>query len=160
MGFVGTFHALCARILRIDGDQIELMNFVIYDESDQLMLISIKIIQLSPVSLNRISAAKGELIQSEDYKKFSWTTLEVVGRVQKYQLKLRKNKALDDIYFAHELLTHRPASCRSTSVDLHILVDEFQDTNTAQYQIKTTLENRNITVVGISRVSTHGEGRT
>ncbi len=162
LGFVGTFHALCARILRIDGDQIGIdKNFVIYDESDQLMLIKeiIKKIHtnFSPkYFLNRISAAKGELIQSEDYKKiFMDYSSEVVGQVYKeYQLKLRKNKALDfdDILlFAHELLTHRPALLQKYQRRYsHILVDEFQDTNTAQYQIAKQLsgKNRNITVVG------------
>lgn len=162
LGFVGTFHALCARMLRIDGDQIGIdKNFVIYDESDQLMLIKdiIKKIHtnFSPkYFLNRISAAKGELIQPESYLKiFMDYSAEVVGQVYKeYQLKLRKNKALDfdDILmFAHELLTHRVLLLQKYQRKYtHILVDEFQDTNTAQYQIAKLLagKSQNITVVG------------
>ncbi len=162
LGFVGTFHALCARILRIDGSHIGIdTNFVIYDESDQLMLIKgiIKKIHTNftpKYFLNRISAAKGELIQSENYTKiFMDYSAEVVGQVyREYQLKLRKNKALDfdDILlFAHELLTHRPMLLQKYQRRYtHILVDEFQDTNTAQYQIAKLLagQHQNITVVG------------
>jgi len=162
LGFVGTFHALCARMLRIDGDQIGIdKNFVIYDESDQLMLIKniIKKINtnFSPkYFLNRISAAKGELIQSESYLKiFMDYSAEVVSQVYKqYQLKLRRNKALDFddlLLIAHELLSHRPLLLQKYQRKYtHILVDEFQDTNTAQYQIAKLLagKNKNITVVG------------
>jgi len=162
LGFVGTFHALCARMLRIDGDQIGIdKNFVIYDESDQLMLVKdiIKKIHtnFSPkYFLHRISAAKGELIQATDYGKiFMDYSAEVVGLVYKeYQLKLRKNKALDFddlLLFAYELLKNRPALLSKYQRKYsHILVDEFQDTNTAQYQIAKLLagSNQNITVVG------------
>ncbi len=95
LGFVGTFHALCARMLRIDGDQIGIdKNFVIYDESDQLMLIKqiIKKMQthFTPkYFLNRISAAKGELIQPDQFNQiFMDYSAEIVGQVYKeYQLK-------------------------------------------------------------------------
>lgn len=151
LGFVGTFHALCARILRIDGDQIGIdQNFVIYDESDQLMLIKqiIKKVHtdLTPkYFLNRISAAKGELIQPADYNKiFMDYSAEAVGQVyREYQPKLRKNKALDFddlLLLTHELLTHRPLLLQKYQRKYtNILVDEFQDTNTAQYQIAKLL---------------------
>ncbi len=162
LGFVGTFHALSARMLRIDGDQIGIdKNFVIYDESDQLMLIKgiIKKIHtnFSPkYFLHRISAAKGELIQPDNYLKiFMDYSAEVVSQVYKeYQLKLRKNKALDfdDLLLtAHELLTLRPLLLQKYQRKYsHVLVDEFQDTNTAQYQIAKLLagKDQNITVVG------------
>lgn len=162
LGFIGTFHALCARILRIDGEQIGIdRNFVIYDESDQLMLIKqiIKKIHTNftpKYFLNRISAAKGELILPELYNQiFMDYSAEVVGQVYKeYQLKLRKNKALDFddlLLLTHELLTHRPLLLEKYQRKYsHILVDEFQDTNTAQYQIAKLLasKNKNITVVG------------
>jgi len=162
LSFIGTFHALCARLLRIDGAQIGIdKNFVIYDESDQLMLVKdiIKKIHtnFSPkYFLHRISAAKGELIQDSDYNKiFMDYSAEVVGQVYKaYQLKLRKNKALDFddlLFFAHELLKNRPSLLGKYQRKYsHILVDEFQDTNTAQYQIAKILAgpNQNITVVG------------
>ena len=169
LGFVGTFHALCARMLRIDGDQIGIdKNFVIYDESDQLMLIKqiIKKMQthFTPkYFLNRISAAKGELIQPDQFNQiFMDYSAEIVGQVYKeYQLKLRKNKALDFddlLLLTHELLTHRQLILEKYRRKYtHILVDEFQDTNTAQYQIAKILASpaeasakagHNITVVG------------
>lgn len=162
LGFVGTFHALCARMLRIDGDQIGIdKNFVIYDESDQLMLVK-QIIKKIPTHftpkyfLNRISAAKGELIQPDQFNQiFMDYSAEVVGQVyREYQLKLRKNKAMDFddlLLLTHELLTHRPLILEKYQRKYtQILVDEFQDTNTAQYQIAKLLaqKTQNITVVG------------
>ncbi len=162
LGFVGTFHAFCARMLRIEGDRLGLSpDFVIYDEADQLQLIKSIIkkmhTQFSPgYFLNRISTAKNELISPESYRSiFSDYSAEVVADVyEQYQKKLRSNTAVDFddlLVLAHQLLKQsEEVRGKYQRTFTHLLIDEFQDTNTAQYQIATLLAGtaQNITVVG------------
>ncbi len=162
LGFVGTFHAFCARMLRIEGDRLGLSpDFVIYDEADQLQLIKSIIkkmhTQFSPgYFLNRISTAKNELIPPESYRSiFSDYSAEVVADVyEQYQKKLRSNTAVDFddlLVLAHQLLKQsEEVRGKYQRTFTHILIDEFQDTNTAQYQIASLLAGtaQNITVVG------------
>jgi len=162
---LGTFHAVCARILRRDGAEIALEpRFTIYDDDDQLNLVkrSLQELDLDPkrysprVFLSAISSAKSRLLEPEDYVKYSTSYFhEVVQRVyQRYQQLLGESKALDfdDLLMkAVNLLRQRPKVLdKYQSRYLHVLIDEFQDTNIAQYVLAKQLAGkyRNICVVG------------
>jgi DNA helicase-2/ATP-dependent DNA helicase PcrA len=163
--WIGTFHSLCARMLRIDGKHIGLdSNFVIYDDSDQLSLIrevfkakniDDKSIQPRGV-LNEISSAKEKLLTPEKYaEKVSGFFERICADVYKqYNALLRKANALDfdDIlYYANRLLEQREDIRQKYQERfLHILVDEYQDVNFAQYNIIHMLaeKHRNVVVVG------------
>ncbi len=170
LGFVGTFHSFCARVLRCNGDVIGLDNyFTIYDENDQDALIK-KIIKEMDVErlsshyfLNRISAAKNQLIHPVRFLElFSDHNASLVSTVYKeYEKQLRKNKAVDfddlimrsiDLFIKHPEILEKYQRKYT-----YILVDEFQDTNYAQYTLTRLLSDlpagrqesqRNITVVG------------
>lgn len=163
LGFVGTFHSFCARILRRNGDSIGLdHNFTIYDEDDQLTLIKkiikdIDVERLSPhYFTNRISAAKNQLIHASRYLElFSDHNASLVSTVYKeYEKKLKKNKAVDFddlIMKTIDLFIKYPDVLgRYQSRYKYILVDEFQDTNYAQYTLTRLLSEhpKNVTVVG------------
>ncbi len=162
---LGTFHAICARILRRDGTHIALdPRFVIYDSDDQLSLVkrSLQELDLDPkrysprVFLSAISAAKSRLLEPEDYAQYSTSYFhEVVQRVyQSYQQFLSESKALDfdDLLMKTVyLFRQRPeVLSKYQSRYLHVLIDEFQDTNVAQYALSKQLAGkyRNICVVG------------
>lgn len=163
LGFVGTFHSFCARILRKNGDLIGLDNrFSIYDEDDQLNLTK-KIIKdlgverLSPYYfLNRISSAKNQLIHSDQFLRLlSDHNASLAAAVYKeYEKRLKKNNAVDFddlIIKTIDLLIKNPEILEHYQEKYtHILVDEFQDTNYAQYTLTRLLseKSRNITVVG------------
>ena len=160
---LGTFHATCARILRREGANIGLdPRFIIYDGDDQLSLVkrSLQELDLDPkrylprVMLSAISAAKSRLIAPEDYVNNSYFD-EVVQRVyQRYQNLLGESKALDfdDLLMkAVYLFRHRPeVLSKYQQRYYHVLIDEFQDTNIAQYVLAKQLAGgyRNICVVG------------
>ncbi len=163
LGYVGTFHSFCAKILRIEGVNIDIdRNFVIYDETDQLSLIKTilkeeGIDKFTPsFYLNRISGAKNELIFPKTYQQlFTDFSSKYVYKVySRYQKELVKNKALDfdDLLLkAIELFTIRPEILAKYQYRYqYFLVDEFQDTNKAQYVLISSLakKSKNITVVG------------
>ncbi|TET38048.1 MAG: AAA family ATPase [Dehalococcoidia bacterium] len=162
---LGTFHAICARILRREAAHISLdPRFVIYDDDDQLSLVkrSLQELDLDPkryfprVFLSAISAAKSRLFTPEDYVKYSRSYFdEVVQRVyQRYQELLGESKALDfdDLLMKTVyLFRHCPeVLSKYQQRYLHVLIDEFQDTNIAQYVLAKQLAGkyRNICVVG------------
>ncbi len=162
---LGTFHAICARILRIDGNAIGVdSRFVIYDEEDQLSLMkrSIQEVGLDPKQYvprairSAISAAKSRMLTPPDYIQHTHSYFEeVVGRVyERYQQLLTESSALDfdDLLMkAVQLFRHSPETLsRYQSRYRHILVDEFQDTNLVQYELIKQLGGRyrNICVVG------------
>jgi DNA helicase-2/ATP-dependent DNA helicase PcrA len=162
---LGTFHAICARILRREGKAIGLNSrFVIYDEEDQLSLIKQALEELNldpkqyaPRALrSTISAAKSRLINSEDYgQRVSSYFEEIVHRVyQLYQQLLSQGQAVDfdDLLMKTvQLLQHHPQILKRYQTKyVHILVDEFQDTNFVQYMLTKNLAGkyRNLFVVG------------
>jgi DNA helicase-2/ATP-dependent DNA helicase PcrA len=163
--WVGTFHSLCARILRIDGKHIGLdPNFVIYDDADQLGLIrevlkakniDDKSIQPRAI-LNEISNAKEKLTSPEKYIENATGFFErIVGDVYKsYNSLLQRANALDfdDIlYFTNRLFDQRKDVLEKYQERfLHVLVDEYQDVNFAQYSIVHAIagKHKNIVVVG------------
>jgi DNA helicase-2/ATP-dependent DNA helicase PcrA len=160
---LGTFHRICARILRTEASHIELEpRFVIYDEEDQLNLIkrSLEELDLEPkyyppkALKSAISAAKARLLGPEEYIPGHYFE-EVAKRVyQRYQELLAQSNALDfdDLLMKAVLLFRdRPkVLAKYQSRYLHLLIDEFQDTNLAQYILAKQIaeEHRNICVVG------------
>ena len=163
LGFVGTFHSFCARILRKNGDLIGLdSRFSIYDEDDQLNLVKkiVKDLEIERPTpsyvLNRISGAKNQLIHSNQFLRlFSDHNASLVSTVYKeYEKRLKKNNAVDFddlIMKTIDLLIKNPEVLkRYQKKYTHILVDEFQDTNYSQYTLTRLLseESKNVTVVG------------
>src|SRR3989338_1653275 len=164
LGFIGTFHSFCVKVLRIDGDHIGLQeNFVIYDEDDQKQLLKKLIMEDSNLQrhsinyyLNQISAAKNQLMSPEQYSKLAsiYSKNEVVEVYKNYQKKLKKNNAVDFddlIYLTVMLFLKNEVILDKYQNKYHyFLVDEFQDTNHAQYILMKYLgeKYRNITVVG------------
>jgi len=163
--WIGTFHALCARILRKDGGAVGLPpSFVIFDQSDSREAIKKVFRQmdlppkkLNPLAiLNAISGAKNELVTTAEYLKYAYGYFqEMVARVYpEYQKFLRQNNALDfdDLLMvtAH-LFEKRPEVLKKYQQQFHyVLVDEYQDTNHAQYTFCKRLveKHRNICAVG------------
>ncbi|MBI5614302.1 UvrD-helicase domain-containing protein [Candidatus Gottesmanbacteria bacterium] len=163
--YAGTFHALSALILRRDGKHIGIpQNFVIYDDSDQLDTVKeiMKELDISTKNTNpgsvlhTISEAKNELISPSDYGGIARGYFqEIVSTVYaKYQSTLAKNGALD----FDDLLSYTVSLFQKNSEVLgsyqnrfrYIFVDEYQDTNKAQYELTKLLAKRfrNISVVG------------
>jgi DNA helicase-2/ATP-dependent DNA helicase PcrA len=160
---LGTFHATCARLLRREAQHLPFDdNFVIYDQDDQLDLVKRALADLNldekrhrpPVVHNAISNAKNELILPDAYPIQSYLD-EVVRRVYKrYQELLLSNNALDFddllLWTAYLLEENAPVREKYARRFEHILVDEFQDTNQAQYRLLRHLSSfhRNLFVVG------------
>ncbi len=162
---LGTFHAICVRILRNSGRDIGVdSQFVIYDREDQLSLIkrSIQEADLDPKQyapsaiISAITAAKSRMLTPTEYIQRGRNYFdEVVGRVyESYQKLLEESNALDfdDLLMrAVQLFRQNPEILsRYQSRYLHLLVDEFQDTNLVQYELIKQLggKYRNICVVG------------
>ena len=163
--WTGTFHGICARILRRDGERSGVAkNFVIFDTDDQLTVIkdcfvefSIDPARLKPnVVLNRISNAKNELITPDMYESTAATPDQrATAKVyHSYQQRLRKNNALDFDDLIMEtvklLRTVEEVAEDYRETFRFIFVDEYQDINRAQYEFISLLASkyRNICVVG------------
>ncbi len=164
LGYIGTFHSFCARILRVDGQFAGLRkNFLIYDDEDQLGVIksALKKIHLNKkytpsYFLNRISGAKNQFISPERYLEvFSdYASSDTNLVYQAYQKELKDNNALDFddlINVTIKLLQkNKQILMKYQERFRYILVDEFQDTNYVQYLLTKLLGERykNVTVVG------------
>ena len=163
--WMGTFHAFCARILRIDGQAIGInRQFVIYDEDDSLATIKQAMKNLDidnqiykPRAIKAaISAAKNELIDQREYGQLIKGNLaEVVGQVyREYQRLLKTYEALDFddlLMLGVKLLQNSEIVAKKYQEKyLQVLIDEYQDTNKAQYQLTKFLTKkwRNFTAVG------------
>ncbi|RMF38949.1 MAG: DUF3553 domain-containing protein [Chloroflexi bacterium] len=160
---VGTFHATCARILRREAEVLGLSrNYVIFDAADQLALIKqvLRTLNLdekkyAPAALRQaIAKAKQELIPPEAYTTSTYYA-EIVRRVYElYQRTLRANDGLDfaDLLMltVHLFQEYPPVLARYQERYRHVLVDEFQDTNTAQYALLRLLggKHHNVFCVG------------
>ena len=162
---LGTFHATCARILRMEAQHIGLSkDFLIYDEGDQNSLLkrSIEQIGLDPKQYPpkaigaAISAAKARLLAPQEYRHQVGSYYEeVVARVyERYQELLAENSALDfdDLIMKVVQLfrSQTEVLAKYQSRYLHVMIDEFQDTNLAQYILSRQLAGKykNICVVG------------
>jgi len=160
---IGTFHAICARILRREADHTPFTrDYVIYDTDDQLKLIKQTLAEMNLDEkkynprgvLSMISAAKNEMISPEQYPAHDYRA-EIVRRIYtRYDELLLQCNARD----FDDLLTHTVYLFREHEDVLeryqrryeYILVDEFQDTNMAQYELVKQLagERRNLFAVG------------
>ncbi len=163
--YAGTFHALCAKILRLHGSSIAVPpNFLIYDDNDTKDVIKEIIVNLnldkkrfhpSAVAAT-ISQAKNELISYLEYPQIAKGYFqENVAKIYiEYQKALQKNNSLDFddlLSFTVTLLTDdKNTLSYYQNKYQYILVDEYQDTNHAQYTLTKLLSGRlrNICVVG------------
>jgi DNA helicase-2/ATP-dependent DNA helicase PcrA len=171
--WMATFHSTCVQILRREADKVGYQrNFLIYDTPDQLSVVkeAIKDLNLDSrkieprTALYAISGAKNELVSPEEYDKYAgdfWD--KTIARIYaKYQSKLMAANAMDfdDLIMATvrlfrtcpEVLAHYQDRFR------YILVDEYQDTNHAQYVLVNLLakKHRNLCVVGDEDQSIYG----
>jgi DNA helicase-2/ATP-dependent DNA helicase PcrA len=163
--FSGTFHSLCAKILRREGYHIGLdPNFVIYDSDDQLALLkqiykkfgySVK--DLNPTGVKaEISKAKNKMLGPEEYQSnASGQWQEKVAQLYlHYNSQLKKNQAVDFddlLLLVVKLLQHIPPIREKYQQQFEfVMVDEYQDTNTVQYQLTKLLAapHNNLFVVG------------
>lgn len=165
--WISTFHSMCVRILRRDIDRLGFnRNFTILDSTDQQSVIKsiLKDKNMDPKKfdpraiLGTISSAKNELITPEEYAKTAgdYFSQKVSDVYEEYQRRLRKNQALD---FDDLIMTTITLFMRVPEVlefyqrkFQYIHVDEYQDTNRAQYMLVKLLAQRfqNLCVVGDS----------
>ncbi|MGD2058111.1 MAG: UvrD-helicase domain-containing protein [Anaerolineales bacterium] len=160
---LGTFHAFCAGLIRREADLLPVTReFVIFDDSDQESLIrqAIKDYNLDPKQIqprrvhNAISQAKNELIGIDEFASNDYFSEVVLRIYERYQAALLLNNALDfdDLLFwvVRLLREHPELRSRYRTRYQHLLVDEFQDTNTAQYVLLKLLagEQPDLFVVG------------
>lgn len=162
---VGTFHSLCARILRRHGKFVGLSSsFKIYDTSDQLDIIkqAFELLDFSPKDLkpksvlHTISDAKNQMIDSMTYADIARGAFQkgVAAVYAVYQKMLLEADAVDfdDLMLkVIELFKNHPEVAEIYQDQFHyILVDEYQDTNSAQYTLTKFLsaKHKNICIVG------------
>ena len=161
--WVSTFHSMCVRILRADAERLGFTkNFTIYDTDDLKRLYKDIMVELDidpkrfPVNqlMNRISQAKNDLVTPGNFDAH-----DPVGKVaervyERLQERLRAANAFDfdDLLLCGYLLLKNHEDVREAYQDRfrYLMVDEYQDTNRAQYAITQLLaaKNRNIMVVG------------
>ncbi len=170
---IGTFHSICARILRKEIDKLGYKkSFNIIDNQDQLTLmkkvlkqLEINTDQFNPLTfLDTISRAKNELIDEEKFsRESSGYYEETAARVYKtYQKELKDNNALDfdDLIRLTVKIFQESSSVleKYQNIFRYILVDEYQDTNHAQYVLVNLLaqKHRNLCVVGDDWQSIYG----
>ena len=170
---MGTFHSICARILREDIDKLGFSkHFAIYDVKDQLDLIKVLFENfevsktlITPNQLrNQISLFKNKMIDPPTVERKARTILEktVATIYKEYQKHLKLNDALDFddlLTFPLEIFKKNPAILKKYQKRWkYILVDEYQDTNRAQFQFLTNLAkaHKNICVVGDDDQSIYG----
>jgi DNA helicase-2/ATP-dependent DNA helicase PcrA len=165
MPYMGTFHSICVRLLRQDGEHIGIpRSFVIFDEADRQAAVKQVSKQLMidekafppRVLSGLISSAKNDMISPEEYTGIAASPAQqTAARVfPLYQNVLREASALD-----FDDLINRTVSMLKTQTEVrkkwqqqfsHIMIDEYQDTNAAQYALVNMLTNdrNNIAVVG------------
>ena len=169
---MGTFHAVCARILRRHGERVGLdRNFTIYDQDDQIDALK-SAMQLADVDtkrynpravLSRISAAKSVLQDSHAMARAAYDSddeygahwVDTCARVYRYyEEALTRQNALDFddllVRTTHLLERHSEVQEQYHQRYRYLLIDEFQDTNVAQYRLAQLLtgSHRNLCVVG------------
>ncbi len=165
MPYMGTFHGICVRILRQDGEAVGIpRSFVIFDESDrqaaikqvskQLMLDEKTFPARALSSL--ISSAKNDMITATDYQSIANSPAQQAAAkvYPHYEKALKEASALDfdDLINRTVLMLKKQTEIRDKwqAQFKYIMIDEYQDTNAAQYQLVNLLtnEHKNIAVVG------------
>ena len=170
---IGTFHSVCARMLRIEAKHLDLSpHFAIYDVQDQLDLLKVVLKELNVTkdtlapnrARNQISYLKNKMITPSTQARKARTILEkaVVEVYSAYQKALRDNEALDFddlLLYPLELFDKHPkVLAKYQRKWKYILVDEYQDTNRPQFQFLTRLSeaHQQICVVGDDDQSIYG----
>ena len=170
---ISTFHSLGLLLIRENYEKLELAkNFTILDSDDSLTLIKkiLKDMNLDPKIYNprsirnKISSSKNELITSKEYQKFANSDYEqiILEVFQKYEQKIKNNNSLDFddlLLMPIELFNKHPEVLKKYQQRFkYILVDEYQDTNQAQYILIKMLgeKYKNICVVGDIDQSIYG----
>ncbi len=165
MPYMGTFHSICVRILRQDGEHIGVpRNFVIFDESDRVSAIKQASKQLhidektfpAKVLSGLISSAKNELMGASHYEGIASTPAQRTAAqvFPRYEKALKEAGGLDfDDLIAKtvHMLESQPEVRKKWQQQFkYVMIDEYQDTNTAQYKLVKLLTNadNNIAVVG------------
>jgi DNA helicase-2/ATP-dependent DNA helicase PcrA len=163
--WMGTFHSICARILRIEGRRLGISpDFTIYDDGDQQILMKqilsdmgLTKSRLSPAAvLHRISWAKSNLLGVEELSEMVGSPYDrrVVEVYSAYESALRANNALDfdDLISVPVRLFrgHNEVLDRLAGRFKYVLIDEYQDTNRAQYELVHLISSihRNVCAVG------------
>jgi len=171
--WIMTFHSACVRILREDGDAIGLdRHFVIYDTVDQLAVVrkALAALNLSEKEHNprailaSISSAKNDLLNAQEFmdKAADFWAKNVAKIYVEYQKILSRNQALDfdDLIMKTVALFERAPQVLDKYQERfkYIMVDEYQDTNHAQYMLVNALaaKHRNLCVVGDDDQSIYG----
>lgn len=165
MPYMGTFHSICVRILRQDGESIGIpRSFVIFDESDRIAAVKQACKELAvdeksfPAKLiaSMISNAKNDLMTPDDFSGTGSSPAErTAAQVYPiYERALKEAAAMDfdDLIgkTVHMLLTQKEIREKWQRRFKYIMIDEYQDTNAAQYKLvkMMTNKNNNIAVVG------------
>jgi len=163
--WAGTFHSVCVRILRREAEAVGYgRNFTIADSNDQISIIKriMRDLEINPKNFNPnsvqyfVSGAKNELIDSAEYKKYINSPMEkVTSRVfERYEKYLRETNTMDFddlIMNCVKLFQDNPSTLEKyQNIFKYILIDEYQDTNQAQYIWVKLLAKKykNIMVVG------------
>ena len=163
--FAGTFHSFCARLLRKEAKVLGIpSNYSIYDTADQLETIKLAMTKIDlsakefkpALVLNTISQAKNELISAIEYPQYAQGYFqETVARVYiAYQKMLKEYQALDfdDLLFETVRLfqKEKPILKKYQNRFQYVLIDEYQDTNQAQYVLTKFLASKwhNLCAVG------------
>jgi len=160
---LGTFHSTCSRILRREADRLPFTNeFVIFDADDQEKVVKTALRDLNlneklyrPASVHAaISRAKNELIRPDDFPLVTYRDEAVKRIYARYQELLLQSNAVDfdDLLLWTAILLEEQSDVREKYAGRfhHVLVDEFQDTNFAQYTLLKHLcsAHKNIFCVG------------
>jgi len=165
MPWMGTFHSVCVRMLRFDGEHIGIpKNFIIIDDADRQSLIKQAMKQIGIVEKSMtpraigsvISSAKNDMVTPEEYAASAQLPLQkAAAKVFPVYERLRKNTAaldFDDLIVEAVRLLKSSEQLRAIWQKrfIHIMIDEYQDTNAAQYTLVKLLINqhKNICVVG------------
>ncbi|MFQ5865468.1 MAG: ATP-dependent helicase [bacterium] len=163
--WIGTFHSICARILRMEGERLGFArNFLIFDRQDQLTFIknvmyetNISAKEYAPEGvLARISGAKNQFVSPDEYSSVAHDPFEktVALIYSHYQKKLKENNTMDfddllvNVIYLFEQFPQVLNNYQNRFK--YVLVDEYQDVNRTQYLLLRMLasKHRNLCVVG------------
>lgn len=171
--WVTTFHSSCARMLRVDAEKLGYSkSFTIYDESDSLRMIK-RVMEELEIDTKRfparavrsaVSGAKNVLLDSIAYRERqgSWFEEQVGAVYELYEKRMLENNAMDFddllVRMVNVMELFEEARERWRRTFSQVLVDEYQDTNHAQYRLLQLIcaEHRNLTVVGDEDQSIYG----
>jgi ATP-dependent DNA helicase UvrD/PcrA len=171
--WVTTFHSACARMLRVDAERLGYSKgFTIYDQADSLRMLKRCLTELGvdpkrfpPRAIHaKISGAKNQLIDPDSYNESAYAEFEeiVAEAFPLYEKRMREANAMDFddllVRTVNVMELFADARERWQRTFRHVLVDEYQDTNHAQYRLLQLLagEEKNLMVVGDDAQSIYG----